>query len=50
MYQHPLLISFNQESIERLKQQSYEIQLEKGQPLFFKEMRQRLFIILNQEF
>ena len=35
MYQHPLLISFNQESIERLKQQSYEIQLEKGQPLFF---------------
>ncbi|MFR5114551.1 Crp/Fnr family transcriptional regulator [Turicibacter sanguinis] len=35
MYQHPLLISFNQESIERLKQQSYEIQLDKGQPLFF---------------
>ena len=35
MYQHPLFVSFNQESMERLKQQMYEIQLEKGQPLFF---------------
>lgn len=35
MYHHPLFVGFNQESIERLKQQSREINLEKGQPLFF---------------
>lgn len=35
MKQHPLFISFNQASIERLNEQSREINLEKGQPLFF---------------
>lgn len=37
MYQHPLFVSFNEESIDRLKQQSYEIHLDKGQPLFFQK-------------